>query len=85
MDRYAKAPRVPEHQRLGLPLTELLHELTVLRDALRDHQDTLYGERLLALTNLVFQTVARQQLHIDLARSVIEEDKKRRGPGPPLS
>jgi hypothetical protein len=58
-------------------LTGLLHELTALRDTLHGHRDVPYVERLMALTDLVFQVVARQQLHVDLARSVLEEEKKR--------
>ena len=75
--QYATAPRRPADQP-----GQLLHELTLLRDTLNAAEPTLHGARLLDLTELVFLVVAHQQLHIDLARSVIEEEEKRRGPGP---
>ena len=79
--RYAAAPRMTE-QHPGLRLTGLLHELTLLRDTINAAEPTHYGARLLDLTDLVFQVVAHQQLHIDLAKSVLLEEEKRRGPGP---
>ena len=58
-------------------------EIAILEEVLRGHEEMPFVARLLKLTALIREAMARQQLYVDLAKSIILEEETRRGPKPP--
>jgi hypothetical protein len=66
------------------PRARLTLELAITEEVFREHADDApFVARLLKLIELVREVMARQDLYIDLAKSIILEEEKRRGPKPP--
>jgi hypothetical protein len=58
-------------------------EIAILEEVLRGHEEVPFVARLLKLIALIREAIARQQLYVDLAKSIILEEEQRRGPKPP--
>ena len=58
-------------------------ELAITEAVFRDYAEVPFVARLLKLTALIREAMARQQLYVDLAKSIILEEETRRGPKPP--
>jgi hypothetical protein len=58
-------------------------EMAILEEVLHGHEEVPFVARLLKLIALIREAMARQQLYIDLAKSIILEEEQRRGPRPP--
>jgi len=60
----------------------LRYELFALEAVLEAYADTVFGIRMLRLIDLIRTVLAKQQLHINLARSIIAEAETLRGRPP---
>jgi hypothetical protein len=57
--------------------------LAITEEVFREYADIPFVARLLKLVTLVREVMIRQDLYVDLAKSIILEEEKRRGPKPP--
>ena len=58
-------------------------ELAITEAVFRDYAEVPFVARLLKLIELVREVMIRQDLYVDLAKSIILEEEKKRGPKPP--
>jgi hypothetical protein len=62
------------------PRARLALELAITEEVFRDYAEAPFVARLLKLIELVREVLTRQDLYVDLAKSIIlEEEKRRRG------
>lgn len=65
------------------PRQRLYLELAMTEEVFREHAEAPFVARLLKLIELVREVMIRQDLYVNLAKSIILEEEKRRGPHPP--
>lgn len=61
------------------PRQRLYLELAMTEEVFREHAEAPFVARLLKLIELVREVMTRQDLYVNLAKSIIEEEEQRRG------